>query len=80
MIIAQIVGEHAAQVIFVQHDDVVQAFPADRADLSLDHGILPRGTRRNELLFKTQVLDSAHEGGAIDAIPIPEEITGWNGK
>ena len=80
MIIAQIVGENAAQVVLVQLDDVVQAFPADGADQSFDHGILPRGTRRNELLFKTQVLESAHEGGAIDGIPIPEEITGWDDK
>ena len=80
MIIAAILGEHAAQVILAQHDDVVQAFPADGADQSFDHGILPRGTRRDELLFKTQVLDLAHEGGAIDGIPIPEQISGWGGK
>ena len=80
MIIVQLVGENKAQVIIVQHDDVVQAFPADRADQSFDHGILPRGTRRNELLFQIRVLDSAHQVGAIDGIPIPEEITWWGGK
>ena len=76
IIIAQIVGENAAQVILVQHNDVVQAFPADGANQSFDHWVLPGGARRSELLFQTQVLDSAHEVGAIDGIPIPEEITG----
>jgi hypothetical protein len=62
-----------AEVFFVPHDDVVQAIPADGADQSFDHWIFPGGARRNTLLFKTQVLDSAREAGAIDGISIPEQ-------
>ena len=42
MIIAQVVRENAAQVFFVENDDVIQAFPADGADQAFDHRILPR--------------------------------------
>ena len=34
------------QAVFVEHDQVIQALVADRADDSLDVSALPRGTRR----------------------------------
>ena len=80
MIVTQVVVKTAAEVSFVQYDYVVQAFPADGADQSFDHGILPRGARRNQLLFQAQALDSTHEVGAMDGGPIPEQITGRGGK
>ena len=76
MVIVQIARENPAQMFFVQHDDVVQAFPAEGTDKAFDHRILPRGARRNELLFQAQVLDSAHEIRAVNGIPIPKQITG----
>jgi hypothetical protein len=80
MIIGQVVREHAAQMFLVEKDDVVRAFPAEGADQAFDHWILPRGARRNELLFQAKALDSAHEIRAIDAIPIPEQRARWGGK
>ena len=48
---------------------------ANRANDSFDHGILPRRSRSNELLFQAQALDSTREIQAIDGIPIPQQIT-----
>jgi len=42
IIIGGICAENPAQVRFTEHDHVVQAFPADRADESFNVGILPR--------------------------------------
>jgi hypothetical protein len=42
IIIGGICAEDSAQVRFAEHDHVVQALPADRADESFNIGILPR--------------------------------------
>src|SRR5665811_1337204 len=42
IIIGGICAEDSAQVRFTEHDHVVQALPADRADESFNIGILPR--------------------------------------
>jgi hypothetical protein len=43
-------GKQPAQVALPEHDHVVEAFPADRADPSICVCILPRRTRRNTLV------------------------------
>ena len=42
IIVGGVCGCDPAQVRFAEHDHVVEAFPADRADESLDVSILPR--------------------------------------
>jgi hypothetical protein len=42
MMISEIARQHAAQVSLIEDDDVIQAFTANRADQTLDVGILPR--------------------------------------
>ena len=42
IIIGGICAEDSAKVRFTKHDHVVQTLPADRADESLNIGILPR--------------------------------------
>jgi hypothetical protein len=42
IIIGGICAKDSAQVCFTEHDHVVQALPADRADESFNIGILPR--------------------------------------
>ena len=79
MIIAEVVREPPAQVVLVEHDHVVQTFAADGADQALDEGILPRGARRNELLFQSEAQRPLHEFQTVDAIAIAEQIAGWLG-
>jgi hypothetical protein len=42
IIIGGVCAEDSAQVSFTEHDHVVQALPADRADESFNMGVLPR--------------------------------------
>jgi len=76
MIIAEVIREPLTQMVLVEHDHVVQAFPADGTDQALDAGILPGRTRCNEFLFHAQVLNSAHKFQTVNGIAIAEEITG----
>ena len=42
IIIVDVAGQHMAQVPLSEHDDMVKALPADRADQTLRIAILPR--------------------------------------
>ena len=76
MMIAEVIREPLTQVVLVEHDHVVQTFPAEGTDQALDAGILPGRTRCNEFLFHAQVLNSAHKFQTVNAIAIAEEMTG----
>ena len=42
IIVFDVARQHVTQVPLPKHDDVVKAFPADRADQTLRMAILPR--------------------------------------
>jgi hypothetical protein len=48
MMVLKIARQDAAQVMLVEDDDVIQTFPADRTDETLDIGVLPRRSRRGD--------------------------------
>src|SRR6266699_487990 len=63
IIIGRILAQDATQVRFPEHDHVVETFPSDCADQSLDVRILPRRARRNEAVDKiTGSLDAQNQG------------------
>ena len=76
MIISEVIREPLTQVVLVEHDYVIQTFPADGTDQALDAGILPGRAWCNEFLFHAQELNSAHKFQTVNAIAIAEEITG----
>jgi hypothetical protein len=41
VLVGEIAGEEAAQVLLAEHEDMVQTFAPDRTDESLREGILP---------------------------------------
>jgi len=41
VVVIDVGGEDAAEMALIEDDDVVQALPSDRADGSLDVGVLP---------------------------------------
>jgi len=47
----QLIGQDTPQEASVEDDHVVQTLAPDRTDHSLQEGILPRRTSRNELLL-----------------------------
>src|SRR2546426_5449282 len=43
VVVGEVRAQQAAEMALIEHDDVVQAFPADRADQAFGEGILPWG-------------------------------------
>ena len=60
----------------IEDDDVIQTFPADRADQAFREGILPGGARGDEDFADAHGRDAASEGITIDRVPIAEQIFG----
>ena len=58
----------------VEHNDVIEAFPSNRPDDAFSEGILPGRSRGDEDLAHPQVLHSPCERGAVDGVPIAEEV------
>ena len=48
VVVGEIPTQQASEVPFVQHDDVIEAFPSNRADDALGEGILPGRPRGDE--------------------------------
>ena len=65
------------QMIFTEDDQVVQALVLNRSDDSLGVKILPGRTRRDDDLLDAHARDSASECLCVDAVPIPEKISGY---
>ena len=80
VIVVEIAIQTPAEVRLAEHNDVVQALAPDGSNQAFDHRILPGRLRGNHLLFQSQALDAAHEIGAIEAIPVPKQITRWSSK
>jgi hypothetical protein len=69
VVVGDIRHEDAPQMPFVQHDDVVQAFPPDRADQPFHVGILPGRARRRASVRDAETGDAAGDDG-VDEEPI----------
>ena len=51
MVVVEVLVENPPQMLVVEDDHMIQAFPPDRPDRSFDVRILPRRVRRGEDLF-----------------------------
>jgi hypothetical protein len=67
--------QDAAQMRLAQDDKVVHTLASDRSDQSFGKAILPRRGRRYRLIPNAHGANSAHDDGAKDLIPIPDEVT-----
>src|SRR4029077_6121407 len=70
VVIREVPAQQTAEVPFVDHDDVVEAFPTNRADDALGEGILPGHPRRDKHLAYTQAFPPPYEHIPVDGIPI----------
>ena len=75
MIVVKVFDQEPPQVSLVQDDHVIQAFAADTPDEALHVGILPRTPRGDHDLHDAHVPHPLPKGGAIDAVPVAQEIT-----
>ncbi len=57
MIVREVARENSSQVGFVEHDDMVDALPADTADQAFNVRILPWRSWRRDNFFGAHVLD-----------------------
>ena len=48
VVVREVAAQQTAEVPFVDHDDVIEAFPTNRADDALGEGILPGRPRRDK--------------------------------
>jgi hypothetical protein len=76
VVVHEVRAKQATQVAFVEHDDEIEAFAADRADDALDEGILPGSARCDDDLANAHTLDPALEVSAVDGIAIAEQVSG----
>jgi len=60
----------------VDHEDMVEALPPDRADQTFDERILPGRARRYENLLESHTANAIPEAGAIDPVAVPEQVPG----
>src|SRR6266446_2209370 len=61
VIVLEIGRQDAAQVGFIENDDVIETLAADRADDALDIGVLPRGARCSDDLVDPHRPDTIAE-------------------
>ncbi len=75
VVVVQVASQDPPQVTLAENNDVVQAFPTDRADDPLHVRILPGRARRNENLLDPQSMNGSVEVIAVYAIPIANQKT-----
>src|SRR5713101_463584 len=74
VIVLEIGRQDAAQVGFIENDDVIETLAADRADDALDIGVLPWGARCGDDLVDPHGPDTIAEALAIRGIPVPQQV------
>ena len=74
VIIREIGSKSCAQRFFVDRDDVIEAFSADRSNQALDIGGLPGGSGCGNHLLDPQFFQLRLNDLAIDAISIPDYV------
>ena len=75
MVIVEIGIQNPLQVDLVQHDQVVEAFPANRSDDPLDVRILPGRLGRDRDFVDAQPLDAFAEVVAVDAVAVSDHVS-----
>src|SRR5262249_6572220 len=75
IIIRSIPTQDPAQVRLPEYDHVVETFPSDRADQSLDVRVLPRRSGCSRLVPNAHGTQPLPEDQAIRSVAIPNKIT-----
>src|SRR5258705_12204327 len=75
IIIRGIPTQDPAQVRLPKHDHVVETFPSDRADQSLDVRVLPRRSGSSRLVPNAHGAQTLPEDRTIRSVPVSNKIT-----
>src|ERR1700687_5526703 len=74
IVIASIGSQNLAEMLLAQDDKVVHTLAPDRSDQPFGKTILPGRGWRYRLVPDTHGANSAHDNGAIDSIPVSQEV------
>lgn len=75
VVVRKVPTQQTSEMLFVDHDDEIEAFAANGADDALGEGVLPGRSRRDE---DPQAFHPPYEHVAVDGVPIAEQIL-WCG-
>src|SRR2546425_8702158 len=73
VVVREVTAQQASEMPFVDHDDVIEAFPSNRPDDALGEGILPGRSRGDEDLAHPQAFHASYEHIAVGSVPIAEQ-------
>src|SRR3989442_10894292 len=74
VVVREVTAQQAAEMPFVEHDDVIEAFPSNRPDDGLGERFLPGRSRGDEDLANPQAFCPPYEHVAVDSVPIAEQV------
>jgi hypothetical protein len=74
VIVAHVRAKEVPQMVFPEHDHVIETLSPDGPNDSFDVRILPRTTRRTDDFFDAHRLDPSDELAAVDPISIAEQV------
>jgi hypothetical protein len=74
VIVREVRGQDATEVLLAENDDIVEALVPQRADKAFHERILPRAARRREDFRDARALDTMAERLAEDSVAIAEKI------
>src|SRR5262245_46562008 len=77
IIIRGIPTQDPAQVRLPKYDHVVETFPSDRTDQSLDIRVLPRRSGSSRLVPNAHGTQPLPQDRAIRSVSVPNKITRW---
>src|SRR5438128_8817733 len=75
-IVTEISFENPSQMRLSEHDDVVEAFPANTSNQTLGQRILPRTPWSSEHFRDSHALNPVSEVAAVNSVPITDQIAG----
>ena len=73
VVVASVLAEHPTQMVFAEHDHVVDELSTCGPDPPFREAVLPWGARRRPELLQVEVLDAAIERGAEDRIAVADQ-------
>src|SRR2546427_7923182 len=76
VVVVDVLRQDLAKMPFADHDNVIKAFPSNRADHPLGIRVLPRRAGRDDRLRDVQRLGLTRKSLSIDLVSVPNEIPG----
>ena len=74
VIVRDVAGQDAAQVLFTKDEDVIETLAPDGADEPLRERVLPRAVRRGQDFTDSHALHALPEHVTVDRVSIAEEV------